>query len=185
MANESLVPAEYVERRILEIRAAKVILDSDLAGLYGVETRALNQAVRRNAARFPEDFVFQLTAEEYTRLRSQSVTSNIGRGGRRYLPFVFTEHGALKAANVLSSQRALEMSVLVVRAFVRLRGLLHSHAEMAEKLEQLEAKIGEHDGAIRSIVAALRQLMAPSAPDRHPIGFTAAGSTIGFCAVTG
>ena len=141
-------------------------------GLYGVETRALNQAVRRNVARFPEDFVFQLTAEEYTRLRSQSVTSNIGRGGRRYLPFAFTEHGALMAANVLSSQRALEMSVLVVRAFVRLRGLLHSHAEMAEKLEQLEAKIGEHDGAIRSIVAALRQLMAPSAPDRHPIGFT-------------
>jgi len=159
MANEDLAPVERVERRILTIRGQKVILDSDLAELYGVETKALNQAVRRNRDRFPEDFVFRLSDDEFANLRSQSVTSSWG--GRRIPPNVFTEHGALMAANVLRSDRAIEMSVFVVRAFVGLRGALASQAEMLRKLEELEERVGAHDEAIQAIVAA----MQPWTPD--------------------
>jgi len=166
-----LVPVEHVERRILSIRGLNVIIDADLAELYGVETRALNQAVRRNASRFPEDFVFRLSPEEFKNLRSQTVMSSWG--GRRTPPTAFTEHGAMMAANVLSSQRAVEMSVFVVRAFVRLRGILSSQVEMLRKLEELEDKVGEHDEALRSIVGVIRQLMAPRSGDRPEIGFTA------------
>jgi len=166
----NLVPAEFVERRILSIRGQKVIIDADLAKLYGVETKVLNQAIRRNSARFPEDFAFRLTAEEFANLRSQSVTSSWG--GRRYPPLAFTEHGALMAANVLRSERAIEMSVFVIRAFVKLRGILSSQVEMLRKLEELEDKVGEHDEALRSIVTAIRQLMAPD-PKTPKIGFEA------------
>ena len=167
-----LVPVEYVERRILSIRGQNVIIDADLAELYGVETRRLNEQVKRNRERFPDDFVFQLTREEFEALRSQSAISNAGRGGRRTPPYAFTEHGALMAANVLRSERAIEMSVFVVRAFVQLRGMLSSQTEMLRKLEELEDKVGEHDDALRSIVEAVRQLMAPaSRPPR--IGFEA------------
>jgi phage regulator Rha-like protein len=170
VAKRALVPTEYVERRICEIRGIKVILDSDLAELYGVETRALNQAVRRNIDRFPDDFAFRLSTKEFANLRSQIVTSSWG--GRRTPPYAFTEHGAIMAANVLRSERAIEMSVFVVRAFVRLRRMLSSQAEMLRKLEELEDKVGEHDEALRSIVEAIRQLMAP--PPRTPqIGFEA------------
>jgi len=170
MVKQGLVPAEYVERRIVTIRGSKVILDADLAELYGVETRALNQAVSRNAERFPEDFAFRLTHEELADLRSQSVISSGEHGGRRTLPYVFTEHGAIMAANVLRSDRAIEMSVFVVRAFVKLRGILSSQAAMLKKLEELEDKVGEHDEALRSIVEAIRRLMAPGT--RTPqIGF--------------
>jgi len=172
MANEDLAPVERVERRILTIRGQKVILDSDPAELYGVETRRLNEQVKRNSDRFPEDSVFQLTSEEHEHLRSQSAISSAEHGGRRTPPYAFTEHGAIMAANVLRSDRAIEMSVFVVRAFVGLRGALASQAEMLCKLEELEERVGAHDEAIQAIVAAMRQLMAP---DSHTpqIGFHA------------
>ncbi|MCK4394128.1 ORF6N domain-containing protein [Candidatus Bipolaricaulota bacterium] len=168
----SVVPVEQITRLIRVVREQKVIFDADLAQLYGVATKRLNEQVKRNTERFPEDFVFQLSKEEHAVLRSQSATSNSGRGGRRYLPYAFTEHGAIMAANVLNSQRAIEMSVFVVRAFVRLRRVLASHIELAKKLEELEQRVGEHDEAIRSLVAAIRQLMAsPQSEERSAIGF--------------
>jgi len=170
----SVVPVEQITRLIQVVRGQKVIFDADLAQLYGVATKRLNEQVKRNTERFPEDFVFQLTKEEYAALRSQSATSNSGRGGRRYLPYAFTEHGAIMAANVLNSQRAIEISIFVVRAFVRLRRVLASHIELAKKLEELEQRVGEHDEAIRSLVAAIRQLMAsPQSEERSAIGFGA------------
>ncbi|MHB0926544.1 MAG: ORF6N domain-containing protein [Gallionellaceae bacterium] len=171
---ESLVVAENIETRILTIRGQKVMLDADLAELYGVETKRLNEQVRRNSERFPEDFMFQLTSEEFIHLRSQIATSNnpVGRGGRRYLPFVFTEHGAIMAASVLNSSRAVEVSVHVVRAFVHLRELVSSHKELAQKLNQLERKVGAHDKAIAEIITAIRELMTPPEPKKkRPIGF--------------
>jgi len=176
MTKTDVVPAEFAERRIILIRAQNVIIDADLAQLYGVETRRLNEQVKRNKARFPEDFMFQLTQEEFDNLRSQSAISSAGHGGRRSLPYAFTEHGALMAANVLHSERAIEMSVFVVRAFVRLRVILSSQVEMLRKLEELEDKVGEHDEALRSIVAAIRQLMAP-APRTPKIGFESGEKT--------
>jgi hypothetical protein len=154
-----------------------VLLDSELAALYGVETRVLNQAVRRNTERFPEDFRFQLTPAEAAASRSQSVISNSRRGGRRYAPYAFTEHGAIMAATVLNSPRAVEMSIYVVRAFVQLRELLSSNKELAKRLDQLEAriekKLATHDEAIAAMLSAIRELMNPPAPKRRGIGFTA------------
>lgn len=152
------------------------MLDADLAALYGITTGRFNETIRRNLARFPQDFMFQLTNEEHAALRSQFAISNIGRGGRRYLPYVFTEHGAIMAAMVLNSPRATEVSVYVVRAFVQLRDTLIAHKELAQRLDQLEAKIerklSTHDQAIAGILDAIRQLMAPPpAPKRRPIGF--------------
>jgi len=172
MGVENVAPTEYIQSRIREIRGTKVILDSDLAQLYGAETGALNQAVRRNVDRFPEDFVFQLTPEEQSRLRSQSVISNGGRGGRRYLPYAFTEHGAMMAASVLNSPQAIQTSVFIVRAFIRLRSIYASHIELTRRLDELDTKVGEHSQALRAIVETLRKLMAPPAADRRPIGFT-------------
>lgn len=173
MVGEGIVPVEYAERRILEIRGAKVMIDSDLAELYGVETRILNQAVRRNPDRFPEDFVFRLTEEE-----KQKVITKCDHLARLrfspHLPLAFTEHGAIMAANVLSSQHAIEMSVFVVRAFVRLRGVLSATRELAAKLDELERKVGSHDQAIAGLLAAIRKLMTPpDEQDRKPIGFDA------------
>jgi len=133
----NLIPLERIERAILLIRGEKVMLDSDLAELYGVDTRRLNEQVRRNLNRFPRDFMFRLTPAEYKNLRSQIATSS-SHGGRRYLPYAFTEHGALMLANVLNSERAAQTSVQVVRAFVRLRQMLASNAELSRKLEALE-----------------------------------------------
>jgi len=172
MTKANLVPAELVERRILSIRGQNVIIDTDLAELYGVETRRLNEQVKRNRERFPDDFVFQLSQDEFAALRSQSAISNAGRGGRRTAPYAFTEHGAIMAANVLNSQRAIEMSVFVVRAFVRLRSILSTQVEMLRKLEELENKVGEHDEALRSIIQTIRRLMAPG-PKTPKIGFEA------------
>lgn len=168
-----LVVAENIGSRILLIRGQKVMLDADLAELYGVEIRALNQAVKRNVERFPEDFMFQLTADEYGALRSQFVTLKTGRGQhRKYLPYVFTEHGALMLGNVLKSAQAVEVSLMVVRAFVRMRELVAGHKELAQKLAQLERKVGAHDTAIAEIINAIRQLMAPEEPKKQrPIGF--------------
>jgi hypothetical protein len=168
--DQSFVPAERIERAILLIRGQKVMLDADLAEIYGVETKALNRAVKRNRERFPEDFMLQLTVQEASALRCQFGTSNIGRGGRRYLPYVFTEHGAIMAANVLNAKRAIAASVHVVRAFVRLRALIASNKDLARKLEELEKK---YDSQFKVVFDAIRQLMAPSHPKPRKIGFRA------------
>ncbi len=179
MARHLTITPEQIAHDILVLRGQKVLLDSRLAALYGVTTKRLNEQVRRNAERFPEDFVFRLTTEEATDLRSQSATSKkpAGRGGRRYLPYAFTEHGAIQAANVLNSPNAVEMGIYVVRAFVKLRALLTSNQELARRFEELDSrlqkKLADHDEAIAAILSAIRQLMNPPAPRHRPIGFTA------------
>ena len=169
-----------VESLIISLRGERAILDSDLARIYGVKTGDLNRAVKRNLERFPKDFLFQLTAGEVTALRCQSGISKretrsglvqVGRGGRRYLPYAFTEHGALMAANVLNSPRAVLMSVSVVRAFVRMRTALADTRELARKLADLERKIAGHDESIQTLFEAIRQLMAPPERPRRSIGF--------------
>ncbi len=154
------MPTQDITRAILVLRGQRVILDRDLATIYGVSTGRLNEAIKRNAERFPDDFMLQLTAQELENLRSQFATSSWG--GRRYRPFAFTEHGVIQAANVLSSPRAIAMGVHVVRAFVQLRELLASNKEFAA-----------HDEAIAAILSAIRQLMHPPGPKRRGIGFTA------------
>ena len=169
----SVVSIERIESRILLVRGHKVLLDGDLAALYAVSTKRFNEQVRRNAARFPEDFMFRLSAEEWDSLRSQFATLKTGRGQhRKYLPLAFTEHGAIMAATILNGPRATEVSVYVVRAFVRLRELLASNKELARRLDQLEKKLGSHDQAIAGLVNTIRSLMAaPEPPRRRPIGF--------------
>lgn len=161
---------DVIAQRILLVRGSKIMLDVDLATLYGVETRVLVQAVKRNIQRFPGDFMFQLTDDEWVILRSQFVISK-GRGGRRYAPYAFTEHGALMLASVLKSERAVEIGVLVVRAFIRLRELLANNKELANRLEDMERKLTTHDQAITGLVDAVRQLMAPSVKKKRSIGF--------------
>jgi hypothetical protein len=148
------------------------VLDEDLARLYGVTTARLNQAVKRNGPRFPKDFAFQLTGGECRILRSQSVISSGGHGGRRTRPWAFTEHGAIMAASVLNSARAIEMSIFVVRAFLRLRDLAASHRELAAKLAALEHKVSDHDEELTKILGALRSLIAPPLRQRRAIGFS-------------
>src|ERR1700682_3823954 len=149
-----------VESRILILRGHKVILDSDLAELYGVPAKRLNEQVKRNAERFPADFMFQLSAKEHDYLRSQFATSKQGRGGRRYPPYAFTEHGAIMAATVLNSERAVEMSVFVVRAFVRLREMLSTNRQLAAKINELDRRLETHDTTIQDIIEAIKELMA-------------------------
>ena len=172
----AMVPAEGIESRILLIRGHKVMLDSDLAELYGVTTKRLNEQVKRNRERFPEDFMFQLSEEESGSLRSQFATSSPRRGGRRYRPYAFTEHGAIMAASVLNSARAVEVSVYVVRAFVKLREMLASHQELAQKLAELEQKIEAHDEDITTLFEAIRQLMEPPEKSPKQIGFHGPGA---------
>jgi phage regulator Rha-like protein len=144
------------------------MLDSDLAELYGVETRALVQAVGRNKDRFPEDFMFRLTKEEFSRLRSQIVTSNEGRGGRRYPPYAFTEQGVAMLSTVLRSARAVQVNIEIMRAFVRLRQLIASNAELSKRLDELEKK---YDQQFKVVFDAIRQLMTPPDPPRRRLGF--------------
>jgi len=165
------VPAGKIERSIHLIRGERVLLDSDLAQLYGVETGMLNRAVKRNSDRFPADFMFQLTADEAEDLRCQIGTSKKGRGGRRYLPFAFTEQGVAMLSSVLKSQRAIQVNVAIMRAFVKLRQVLSTHKELAVKLNELERKIEKHDESIEVIFEAIRQLMTPSERPRKKIGF--------------
>ena len=176
----ALIAIETIAGRIVVIRGQKVMLDADLATLYGVTTKRLNEQIRRNLDRFPGDFVFQLTKQEFAILRSQFATSSSATrltwGGRRYAPNAFTEHGALMAAMVLNSPRATEVSVYVVRAFVQLRDTLVAHKELAKRLDELEArierKLSNHDQAIAGILYAIRQLMAPPEPKKkRSIGF--------------
>ncbi len=164
----ALVPAERIERTIVLIRGQKVMLAADLAALYDVEVKVLNQAVRRNIDRFPQDFMFQLTAREFDDLRSQSVTSSSGWGGRRYPPYAFTEQGVAMLSSVLRSKRAVQVNIEIMRAFVRLRRMLASHAELARKLDALEKK---YDAQFKVVFDAIRELMAPPEPKRRPIGF--------------
>jgi hypothetical protein len=181
----ALLPIERIENRILLVRGQKVLLDTDLAALYGAETRVLNQAVKRNLERFPADFMFQLSVKEFENWRSQLVMSKPGaKMGLRRAPFAFTEHGALMAASVLNTPRAVEVSLYVVRAFVRLRETLAAHKGLAAKLEELERKTEalalRHDtlaantrAQLRQVFEAIRELMSPPESKRRPIGFVA------------
>jgi hypothetical protein len=172
--SKALAPVEEIGRTILILRRQRIILDADLAALYGVPTKALNQAVKRNAARFPEDFMFRLTRSEVEALnRSQIVTGSQKHRDARFPPFAFTEHGAIMAATILNSPRAVEMSLYVVRAFVRLRELLASNTVLARKLDELERKYQHHDEAITAILSAIRELTNPPPPKGRGIGFTA------------
>jgi hypothetical protein len=170
-ASVAALSPQALAGRILVIRGQRVLLDSDLAQLYGVETRRLNEQVRRNMGRFPEDFMFQLTELEVASLKSQLAISSWG--GRRKLPLVFTEHGAIMAASVLNSDRAVQMSVYVVRAFVQLRELLVDHKALADKLAALERRVSHHDNSLAEVIDAIRALMAQPKPANRPIGFTA------------
>jgi hypothetical protein len=160
-----------VESRILFLRHHRVILDADLAQLYGVTVKRLNEQVRRNQERFPSDFTFQLTAKEHESLRSQFATSKKTRGGRRYTPYAFTEHGAIMAATVLNSDRAVQMSVFVVRAFVRLRDMLATNRRLAGKIDELENRLDTNDSLILDIIAAMKELMIPKRTRGVRIGF--------------
>jgi hypothetical protein len=184
MSTPSLLPLETITHRILMLRGQKVLLDSDLAALYDVPTKRFNEQVKRNLERFPADFMFQLTEEEWESLRSQIATLKPGRGQhRKYMPYAFTEHGAIMAATILNSPRATEVSVYVVRAFVRLREVLASNAELAKRLDDLErsteAKAMQHDifarntrAQLKQVFDAIRELMTPPEPQKkRPIGF--------------
>jgi len=185
MGAPAIIANAPIESRILYVRGQRVMLDVDLARLYGVPTKRLNEQIRRNAERFPPDFAFRLTTDEWEALRSHFATLEAGRGKhRKYLPLAFTEHGALMGANVLSSHRAIEASLFVVRAFVRLREVLATHKELARKLEALERKTEalalSHDTLaagtrtqFREVIDALRALMTSPEPKKRPIGFFA------------
>ena len=163
--------AVSIDLRIMILRRERVILDTALAELYNVSVKRLNEQAKRNRKRFPADFMFQLTPRENKSLRSQFATSNIGRGGRRSLPYAFTEHSAIMAATVLNSEQAVEMSVFVVRAFVRLRQMLAANREFADRIEELEEHLETHDGTIQEIIRVIASLMNPTRRRRKKIGF--------------
>lgn len=163
-----------IAQRILVMRERRVMLDSDLAALYGVATKRLNEQVKRNRRRFPPEFMFELSPAEAASLRSQNATLKIGRGEhRKYLPVVFTEHGALMLASVLNSARAIEVSILIVQAFVHMREYLKSHSELATRIDELERKLAGHDSTIVDILEAIRRLAIGPLESSRPIGFTA------------
>ncbi len=166
------VPVELIERRIYFIRNKKVMIDADLAELYQVLTKNLNLAVRRNRDRFPEDFMFQLTKEEAESLRLQIATSNEGRGGRRYLPYAFTEHGVAMLSSVLGSKRAVQMNILIIRAFVKIREMLATHKDLAVRMEKLEGTQKQHASVISILADEIKQLKRlPAPPPKRRIGF--------------
>jgi hypothetical protein len=178
-----LSATERIASAIFVMRGQRVLPDSDLAALYGASTKRFNEQIRRNRKRFPADFMFKLTVAEAGSLRSQIATLKTGRGRhRKYLPYVFTEHGAIMAATILNNPHAIEMSVYVVRAFVQLRGLLASNQELSRRFAQLESRLDKrlaaHDETIAAILSAIRQLMHPPVPRRTPIGFTADLQTV-------
>jgi hypothetical protein len=169
---KALIPVEVIEQRILLIRGQRVMLDADLAGLYGTTTKRLNEQVKRNRGRFPEDFMFQLTKKEKAEV--VAICDHLAKlKFSPVLPNAFTEHGAIMVASVLNTKRAIQVSVFVVRAFVKLREMLSTHKELAHKLAMLERKLQNHDESIRSLVVAIRQLMAPPEPEppKKRIGF--------------
>src|SRR6266850_3533302 len=168
MSDKALIPVERIERTVRRRRGLNVMLDADLAALYQVEVKVLNQAVKRNRERFPLDFMFRLTAQEAASLRSQIVTSKAGRGGRRSKPYAFTEQGVAMLSSVLRSARAIRVNIEIMRAFVRLRQMLQSNAELAKKLGALETK---YDAQFQVVFQAIRELMAPPMASRKGIGF--------------
>ena len=183
--NKEIVPADQIALRIRNFRGEKVLLDFDLAALYGVETRVLNQAVKRNADRFPSDFMFQLSVEE-TEMISQRVTSSAGQTvsdssqivmspgkhrGKRYRPYAFSEKDVAMLSSVLNSERAIKVNIAIMRAFVKLRQILETNRELAKKFSELEQRVGKHDEEIDAILEAIRQLMAPPDRPRREIGF--------------
>ncbi|RJQ32552.1 MAG: ORF6N domain-containing protein [Actinobacteria bacterium] len=175
----TVIPVERIEKSILLLRGQKVMLDTDLAELYGVETKRLNEAVKRNIDRFPADFMFQLNEEELEILKSQFVTSSLRsqfatsntKGGRRYYPYAFTEQGVAMLSSVLKSKRAVQVNIEIMRAFVKMRQLIASNKELALKLEELERKSDRHDDQISAIFAAIKKLMLPPSKPKNPIGF--------------
>lgn len=173
MNTSAMVLTKRVSTKILILRNQRVILDTDLAELYGVTVKRLNEQIKRNPKRFPPDFLFRLTQAEYDNLRSQNATSRSAHGGRRYLPHAFTEHGAIMAASVLNSKRAVEMSVFVVRAFVRMREALIVNQRVVSKLSELEGRLDAHDAEIQELIEAIRELMAPLPANPRRIGFEA------------
>jgi hypothetical protein len=172
MAKQSLVPAERIEKLILLVRGEKVILDQDLADLYGVHTGQLVRQVKRNRLRFPKDFAFVLTGQEFSNLKCQFGTSS-SWGGRRTPPWAFTEQGVAMLSSVLHSPQAIEVNIAIMRAFVRLREIFTTHKDLARKLQDLERKLGEHDEKFQIVFEAIRQLMAPppEPENKRRIGF--------------
>ena len=168
--SKKIIPIERIAQRIRHLRSEKVLLDSDLAQLYGVTTGNLNKAVNRNRHRFPSDFMFQLTAEEAKRLIFQFGISK-SRGGRRHMPYAFTEQGVAMLSSVLNSERAVKVNIAIMRAFVNMRRMLETNRELARKFSELERRVGKHDEEIAAIIEAIRQLMAPAEKPRREIGF--------------
>lgn len=185
MSTTPTVPAAlqpHIARHILSLRDQRVMLDAELAALYGVETKVLVQAIKRNIERFPADFMFQLSTEEWDSLRSQFVTSNVGRGGRRYAPFAFTEQGVAMLSSVLNSPRAIAINIEIMRAFVQVRSMAATHQDLAKQLAELQDKTESlamsHDtfsrntrAQLKQVFDALRELMTPPEPPKRPIGF--------------
>jgi hypothetical protein len=188
-ARTALTTPDQIDHSILVIRGHKVLLDAQLAAFYGIETKIVMQAVKRNLSRFPVDFMFQLNSEEWDALRSQIATSNLrsqivtsssrGHGGRRYPPYTFTEQGVAMLSSVLRSPRAIEVNIQIMRAFVRLRQLLSEHKELADRLTKLEQQMRDRDENVdrqfREVFALLERLFSPATPSRRPIGFHAGG----------
>ena len=172
MAGDTVIPVEQIQRSIHEIRGLRVMLDEDLARLYGVETRILVRNVKRNLNRFPGDFMTQLTAEENEGLRSQFGISKSGRGGRRFLPYAFTEQGVAMLSTVLNSERAIEINIEIMRAFVRVRRLIAFESEVRQRLDSVENRTDEHGQHIAALYEAIQQLMMPAEPPAKKIGFT-------------
>jgi len=168
--SKKVIPIERIAQRIRHLRGEKVLFDSDLAQLYGVTTGNLNKAVNRNRHRFPSDFMFQLTAEEAKRLIFQFGISK-SRGGRRHMPYAFTEQGVAMLSSVLNSERAVKVNIAIMRAFVRLRQTLETNRELARNFSGLERRVGKHDEEIAAIIEVIRQLMAPVEKPRREIGF--------------
>jgi len=171
MKKSIAIPDEVVISKIYLIRKHKVMLDIDLAELYQVETKRLNEQVKRNADRFPEDFMFQLTDEEWKSLRSQIATSKEGRGGRRYAPLAFTEHGVLMLSSVLNSERAIQVNIQIMRIYSKLKGMIMDHKDILLKLEKLEGKVSKHDENFKVVFDYLRELLNPKTEPMRKIGF--------------
>ena len=169
MTRKHLIVEDRIERAVMRVRGCNVMLDDDLAALYRVELKALNQAVKRNAERFPADFMFKLNKHEARSLRSQIVTAKTGRGGRRSLPYAFTEQGVAMLSSVLRSARAVQVNIQIIRTFVRLRRMLAAHADLARKLDRLEHK---YDSRFHMVFQAIRELMSPRQTSRRQIGFS-------------
>ncbi len=165
------LPDEVLITKIYAIRKHKVMLDIDLAELYQVETKRLNEQVKRNIDRFPEDFMFQLTNKEWESLRSQIATSKNGRGGRRYAPLAFTEHGVLMLSSVLNSERAIQVNIQIMRIYSKLRGMLMGHKDILLKLEKLEGKVSKHEEDFKVVFDYLRELLNPKSEPMRKIGF--------------